>query len=67
MFSRCRFYGELLCCCHVSAVVDLINTERGGGDKLHPAERVFGYRGPLRPGSLCVWPLLNGDRQGAVS
>lgn len=61
------FFRDLLCCCHVSAVVNFINTECVAGDKLHPAERVFGYRGPLWPGSLCAWPRLNGYRQGAVS
>lgn len=45
----------------------LVNTECGGGDKLHPAERVFGYHGPLWLVSLCAWPRLNGRRQGAVS
>lgn len=45
--AAARFFRDLLCCCHVSAVVNLINTECGPGDKLHPAERVFGYRGPL--------------------
>lgn len=69
ILARCRssFWCELLCCCHMSAVVNLISTECGGGDTLHPAERVFGYHEPLWPVSLCAWPRLNGHRQGAVS